>query len=55
MTDYHDGLYENARRNYTPSRRSWHIPAESEFKRPTFLLVICALVVCVSLLGVWVS
>lgn len=51
MTNYHDGIYEAARRNYTPSRRSWHIPADSEYRRPSFLLVICAVAVCIALVG----
>lgn len=51
MTPYHDGIYEAARRNYTPSGRSFHIPPD-EFKRPSFVIIVLACVLAaVSLVG----
>lgn len=50
MNGFHDGVYSEARRTYVPSGRSWHIPEPvSEYRRPTFVLVVAAFVVVIAL------
>lgn len=55
MRDFYDGVFTDANRTNEASGRSWHIPAENEFRRPSFAVVIAAvLVVAVALVGAWV-
>lgn len=42
---YHDGIYHAARRNYTPSQRSWHVPAETR-RVGRWIIITAQLVVC---------
>ena len=46
-----DGIRLAANRSNEASGRSWHIPAESEFRRPSFVLVIIAAFLGVCLIG----
>ena len=47
-----DGVMFDARRNYTPSQRSWHIPEDREPSRfGLAVAIVAALIVGLSLIG----
>lgn len=50
-----DARFEAARRTNQSGGRGWHFPHEdSEYRRPSFLLVIAAVGVAVALVAGWV-
>lgn len=52
MTDYHDGIYEAARRNYRDCPRSFHIPEPvNEYSRPSFVVFVAALLVACAIVA----
>lgn len=52
MRDFYDGIYEDARRNYTPAHRSWHIPEDREPSRFGLgVAVVAVLIVGLSLIA----
>lgn len=53
---FYDGVFTDANRTNEACGRSFHIPAESEFRRPSFVMVIvAAVVVAASLVGMVVG